>query len=288
MNTEIPFAISEIKQDIALQPRVTMDMSAVSEWAEAMKQGAKFPPICVFDVAGEGKLLVDGFHRVLAAKNAGLKEISAQIITGTRREAILFSFTVNGTHGIRRTNADKHQTISRMLGDPEWCQWSNREIARRCNVTEGMIRSLRKKRSEPIPTECTFTNRYGAVSTMNTENARKKTPPVSIEPADVNSEIPFSVPISREDVTDLLVQTALNKISTPVTCPAEKPIPLIVVPSVPSHLLENERRAQAFVDTLNDDYRDILNKIQAKEKLDTRAGALRWAIRSAGKELSRL
>jgi hypothetical protein len=43
-----------------------------------------------------------------------------------------FGFSVNRGHGPLPNNADKRKAVSRLLADPEWGQWSDREIGRRC------------------------------------------------------------------------------------------------------------------------------------------------------------
>jgi ParB-like chromosome segregation protein Spo0J len=73
----------------------------------------------------------DGFHRVLAARRAGLTEFPADVRPGSRRDALLHSISSNDAHGLPRTNADKRRAVGLLLSDPEWGQWSDREIARR-------------------------------------------------------------------------------------------------------------------------------------------------------------
>jgi hypothetical protein len=56
----------------------------------------------------------------------------------------------NETPGLRRTNADRRQAVTLMLKDPEWSAWANTEVARQCNVSEFLVRTIR---SELMPTE---------------------------------------------------------------------------------------------------------------------------------------
>jgi hypothetical protein len=73
--------------------------------------------------------LVDGFHRVAAAQQAGMTELPFTEKSGTYREALLFSLSVNATHGLRRSNADKRKAVMTLLNDEEWSMWSNVAIA---------------------------------------------------------------------------------------------------------------------------------------------------------------
>lgn len=124
------------------QSRACLQDSTVDEYAEAMDDGAEFPPILVF-YDGEKYWLADGFHRVAAAKKLEWGEITATIRSGTRRDAVLYSVGANATHGLRRTNADKRRAVLTLLGDEEWSQWSNREIAKKCGVSPGFVDKLR-------------------------------------------------------------------------------------------------------------------------------------------------
>ncbi len=135
--------LANIKLDGGTQSRAGINQQVVDEYAVAWRDGAKFPPVIIF-YDGENYWLADGFHRCLSAKQASLAEIEADIRQGTRRDAVLHSVGANSNHGLRRTNEDKRRAIQILLGDDEWKQWSDREIARRCGVhhdTVGRIRA---------------------------------------------------------------------------------------------------------------------------------------------------
>ena len=144
--------LSDIVIDAGTQQRVTPTDSVVDEYCEAIKCGAKFPPVTVFS-NGVEYYLVDGFHRYFAHKNAGgIDAIEAEVYEGTKRDAILFSASVNGTHGLRLTNQDKRKHVLVLLNDGEWSQWSNREIAKHCNVGHSFVDKLRKEINGELPT----------------------------------------------------------------------------------------------------------------------------------------
>jgi len=134
--------IAVIRRDEACQPRATTHLDLIEEYANALLDGAAFPPVTLFD-DGVDYWLADGYHRVDAAEAACRAEILAEIKQGTRRDAILFSLGVNAAHGLRRTNEDKRRAVLTMLRDPEWVTWSDREIARRCAVDHDMVGRLR-------------------------------------------------------------------------------------------------------------------------------------------------
>lgn len=143
--------IALIKQDGGTQSRDKMNADVIKEYASAMADGVEFPPVVLFQ-DGSSYWLGDGFHRVSAAIKAKAKVISAEVRQGTFRDAILFSLSANHTHGLRMTNADKRRSVSRLLDDQEWSQWSNREIARRCGVSDPFVMQMRSERVLTVST----------------------------------------------------------------------------------------------------------------------------------------
>jgi hypothetical protein len=60
-----------------------------------------------------------------------------------QQDALLYSSS-NAEHGRPRTNADKRKAVRLLLADAEWGQWSDREIARHCQVSQWFVSRLRK------------------------------------------------------------------------------------------------------------------------------------------------
>lgn len=169
--------IADIRRDGGTQTRTALDFSTVTDYAEAMKDGARFPPITVY-YDGSVYWLADGFHRVAAARQIGTVELDAEIIQGTRRDAILHSVGANTMHGLRRTNADKRRAVETLLRDDEWSKWSDREIARRCGVDHtfvGRIRSSLETNTSENDRPRTYTTKHGTTAQMRTENIGRPT-----------------------------------------------------------------------------------------------------------------
>lgn len=135
-------SLAEIRLDGGTQPRVAMDQIAINDYAGAIRAGVVLPPVTIFD-DGKSMWLADGFHRYAAAKLAEKEHIWADIKSGTQRDAVLYAVGANTTHGLRRTSADKRRAIERLLLDPEWRQWSDAEIARRCAVDPKTVATVR-------------------------------------------------------------------------------------------------------------------------------------------------
>lgn len=170
--------ISDIIADPRTQPRVQMDMFVIDEYAEAMRNGANFPPIVVFHNGDdEGYYLADGFHRYHAAKRAHITTLEADVQHGGLDEAIWHSYGVNKEHGLRRTNEDKRRAVEAALKHPLANKYSNRQIADHIGVSPEYISrvSLSIDRSIDRPTE-RIASRNGTTYTMTVANIGKPSP----------------------------------------------------------------------------------------------------------------
>jgi hypothetical protein len=100
--------VSEILADRDIQTRAAMNESTVAEYADAMRDGATFPALIVFREKGKTAAvwLADGFHRLAAAKAAGILGLPCDVRPGGRADALRFALGANATHGLRRTHAD--------------------------------------------------------------------------------------------------------------------------------------------------------------------------------------
>ncbi|MBB4857173.1 hypothetical protein HNO88_000480 [Novosphingobium chloroacetimidivorans] len=138
--TSLP--ISLIRQDGEMQPRDHINRDVYRGYAEAMIEGAEMPPVTVF-FDGTTNWLADGFHRLQAHHVLGREEILAEVHQGDRRAAILHSVGANASHGYQRTDDDKRRAIVTLLNDPEWREWSDRQIARQCRVSHTFVAKWR-------------------------------------------------------------------------------------------------------------------------------------------------
>ena len=162
--------LGEILNDGSAQMRVAgLDPATVAEYAEAMLNGAVFPPVIVY-FDGKAYWPGDGFHRIEAASSSGHESILAEIREGTRRDAIILAAGANAAHGLRRTAADKRRSVEALLKDNEWKRWSDREIGKACAVDHKTVGKIRRELSGEIPTDThravTYRDRHGNVSEM--------------------------------------------------------------------------------------------------------------------------
>lgn len=146
--TELP--LGKIRTEGGTQARASTDPATVEAYAEALRDGAIFPPIVVYH-DGEAYWLADGFHRVAAHRHILKPMIVADVRQGTRREAVLYAVGANASHGLRRTRADVQRAIDTLLRDEEWGKWNNSEIARRVGCNDKTVAAARERLSSEIP-----------------------------------------------------------------------------------------------------------------------------------------
>ncbi len=137
--------LSDLRLDGGTQPRIELNPEVIAEYVELLCNGITFPPITVY-FDGVNYWLADGFHRYWAAWEAKV-ELEINVINGTQRDAILHSVGANATHGLRRSNQDKRKAVVTLLQDEEWSQWSDRAIARQCQVSDRLVNKIRKQLS---------------------------------------------------------------------------------------------------------------------------------------------
>lgn len=126
--------LGKIRMDGGTQPRALLDDDKIDEYAELMREGTVFPDlVVVYD--GTNYWLVDGFHRLNAAMVAELETINCDVQPGTLDDAIWLSCSVNATHGVPRTNADKRRAVELALRHKKSSGLTDVQIARHCGVS---------------------------------------------------------------------------------------------------------------------------------------------------------
>jgi hypothetical protein len=106
----VPVAAVVVRED--LYPRIEHDEKMVRSYEDALDD---LPPIIV----NQDCILIDGYHRLAAHKNAGRDTIAAVILhTKTEDEILLHSISLNSRHGMQLTTREKQKhartLVSRM------------------------------------------------------------------------------------------------------------------------------------------------------------------------------
>lgn len=137
-------------KDLTLNKRFQMRVSglnreAVDSYAEAMLNGAEFPPVTVFD-SGIHLFCVDGFHRVEAHKVAQIEQINAVVLPGDEDDALAYARRFsNRKNGQRLTRADIKAIILEVIHEPGQANASDISIAEMVGVSSHVISRYRRE-----------------------------------------------------------------------------------------------------------------------------------------------
>ena len=213
------------------QARNALSETIIREYAEAMTNGDEFPPIDVY-FDNTAYWLADGFHRVRAAKAAGQDTITARVHPGGQREAILHAVHANETHGHRRTDADRRRAVTLMLGDAEWCGWSDREIARQCHVSHMLVNRMRREITPPEETRTpaqprkakrgqqTYTIQTGRIGRAKQSSVKA---PHTVESKPQEPHVPGVMPDGARETPSVTLLQMNPAVSTRVAASQEPP-----------------------------------------------------------------
>jgi hypothetical protein len=180
--------------DKGTQPRAEISQETVDDYALAMENGDKFPPVTVFN-DGVFHYLADGFHRYFGYKANGLTSIEAIVHTGTLREAQFYAWKANNKHGNRLKAEDIRAILRIMLVDEVYSKWSNNHIAKELGIssmTVGRVRvAMQEEAKTPAQTSVTYVDKHGNTTTMKTDKKKKKaTTKAPTTKPDVTTESP--------------------------------------------------------------------------------------------------
>ncbi len=137
--------LSEVSRKKELQVRLNgVNPFVIEEYQLALEEGAEFPPLVVFQLPDNTKVLVDGFHRFLAYRNCGVEEAEVEVQEGTYEEALDYTrFESNRTNGQRLTRSDLWAVLEAVVVDPRYYQLSDRELAKLCKCTHPSVAAAR-------------------------------------------------------------------------------------------------------------------------------------------------
>ncbi|MEI5102860.1 ParB N-terminal domain-containing protein [Streptomyces sp. PmtG] len=104
----------------------------------------ELPPITVHSVT---RRVIDGMHRLHAAKRRGDRTIQAILFTGSADEAFLHAVEANIAHGLPLTTADRRAAALRVLRTHP--SWSDRAIASTVGISAHTVAKLRAAAGGP-------------------------------------------------------------------------------------------------------------------------------------------
>lgn len=189
-------AISQITADSSIQCRRKMDPDRIAAYAQLLGDGSTPPLLDVF-FDGETYWLVDGFHRLAAAQQAGQTTVACRVFEGTYGQAHMAAANTNFYDGVERTIEDKHNAVDRVLSTHG--QWSNRQIAQWCGVSDHLVAKRREQTGSETGDAQRVYTRKGKEQVMRVREKNGKTPP----PADSYDILP-ALPPAAHGLSDRL------------------------------------------------------------------------------------
>ncbi|BBZ29279.1 hypothetical protein MMAD_35740 [Mycolicibacterium madagascariense] len=125
------------------------------------------PPILVHRATME---IVDGLHRVQAARAKGQTMIEAVLLDGSRESAFVVAVAVNLGDGLPLSLADRRQAAARIVHSHP--HWSDRSISRLVGLSAKTIRTIRGH-SDQVPVVDSRTGRDGRVRPIDSAAGRR-------------------------------------------------------------------------------------------------------------------
>lgn len=130
-------SLSAITADSRVQPRAAgLDPVVVAEYAAHYGSGQAMEPGVVFKDR-KTYWLSEGFHRLEAAAQAGLKDLDFDVRAGGIIDAKLNAAASNAKHGLRRTPEDMRRAVRLCLESRS--EWTSEQIASHCQVSRSLV-----------------------------------------------------------------------------------------------------------------------------------------------------
>lgn len=132
--------------DQELQARARLNESHLSRLEGVMREheiGANMT-IDVVNAGARGLLVLAGFHRVEAARRAGVSELPCRIHHINAADAFLLAATSNARHGLPLAPRDRVKALRMLMiaGAPGGQPWTQLELAEWLGVTQGAVSKM--------------------------------------------------------------------------------------------------------------------------------------------------
>ncbi|MFC9431561.1 ParB/RepB/Spo0J family partition protein [Streptomyces sp. NPDC056987] len=240
----IRIRISELR-DSDSPRRNGVDPEHVRVLAEAE---GNLPPIFVHH---ENLDVIDGMHRVLAARMKGCEEIDARFFYGSREEAFFLAVKANTEHGLPLTLGDRRAAASRIIrSHPEK---SDRSIAVTTGLAARTVASIRQSAGAEAHTRVGRDGRKHPVSAI--EGRRRAGAVIAARPDSSLRQIAREAGISLGTARDVRTRFEAGKDVVPAVPQAEAATtssPALRPGSRPSHV-QQQADIQSLIDGLRRD-----------------------------------
>lgn len=178
-------------------PQVRFDIrdDVVADYAENYQNKVKMPEVVLFEVEPRHYLIADGWHRfhALKAQEPDKKRVWAfDVRKGSYEDCLKFALQANVTHGLRRTNADKHSGA--VAAVKAFVGLSDVQIADIAAVGGSLVGQVRKElaKSGVVPLINTRKGKDGKTFTLTN---RKADAPNELKNASKTKEVPSATAV---------------------------------------------------------------------------------------------
>ena len=162
------------------------------------------PPVLVHRPAMS---VIDGAHRLEAARQRGDREIEVKYFDGDEDAAFVLAVRSNVTHGLPLTLADRTSAAARILGS--YPDWSDRAIARATGLAAATVRGIRRRSAGDFAQPSTRIGSDGRMRPVDiAERRRLASYLITKNPAASLREIAREAGISPATVQDVRRQLA--------------------------------------------------------------------------------
>jgi len=117
----------------------TPKKETVTQYAEAMKAGAKFPPVTIgFNAKNPTeKILVDGLTRITAAQEAGMPSLDVVEKEYASLDLLLADMYLLNRHGVQISAKDRDARIRLLASEPY--KWAQTRIAKEFTLDQSSV-----------------------------------------------------------------------------------------------------------------------------------------------------
>jgi ParB-like chromosome segregation protein Spo0J len=172
--------------------------------------GVQLPPILVHR---QTMRVIDGFHRLSAARIRGRDTIEVRFFDGSASQAFVLAVQTNVTHGLPLSLSDREAAAARMITD--FPAWSNRAVAAATGLSAGTVSAIRQ-RSESAFRPAVRLGRDGRLRPVNSEEGRRKASEIIQERPEASlREVARQAGISPATVRD--VRARMDRGDDPIT-----------------------------------------------------------------------
>ena len=147
-------SIHDLTLDRTLNPRMHGVDADIVEFYASMFQEVIWPPILVHRATNK---LLDGWHRIEAAKRAGVYSLPVQWVDAEEHELFAYAVKANLGHGVHLTKEERLKAIARLQRE----SWNNDRIAEFLGCSPAMVQKTEK--AEDLRIKFKVANHPGAV-----------------------------------------------------------------------------------------------------------------------------